>query len=113
MITQIIVPTSNILQVQIPDNLIGKEVEFSYEEKMSATKTTENSIKSKFKASDVFKDCRVDLSNYKFNRDEANDYDNFFEKSKIDFIKDIDAFYDNIHLDMSNYKFNRDEANER
>jgi hypothetical protein len=73
MTTQTIVPTSNILQVQIPDNLIGKELEFSYKEKRSETK--QNKTTSKFKASDIFKDCRVDLSNYKFNRDEANDYE--------------------------------------
>jgi hypothetical protein len=73
MTTQIIVPTSNILQIQIPDNLVGKELEFSYEEK--ATKAKQNPTTSKFKASDIFKDCRVDLSNYKFNRDEANDYE--------------------------------------
>ncbi len=70
MITQTVIPTTNILQVQIPDNLVGKELEFSYEEKKAATKTS-----GKFKASDIFKDCRVDLSNYKFNRDEANDYE--------------------------------------
>lgn len=75
MTTQTIVPTSNILQVQIPDNLIGKELEFSYEEKKVETKTKQNTTTSKFKASDIFKDCRVDLSNYKFNRDEANDYE--------------------------------------
>jgi hypothetical protein len=75
MTTQTIVPTSNILQVHIPDNLIGKELEFSYEEKKVETKTKQNTATSKFKASDIFKDCRVDLSNYKFNRDEANDYE--------------------------------------
>ncbi len=112
MTTQIIVPTSNILQVQIPGSLIGKEVAFSYEEKktIEIKKTTNDNF---IKGSDIFKDCRVSLKDFKFNRDEANDYDNFFEKNKIDFKKDIDAFYDNIHLDISNYKFNRDEANER
>jgi hypothetical protein len=73
MTTQTIVPTSNILQVQIPDNLVGKELEFSYEVKRTETK--QNNATNKFKASDIFKDCRVDLRNYKFNRDEANDYE--------------------------------------
>jgi hypothetical protein len=71
MPTQTIIPTSNILQVQIPNEYIGKELEFSYEEK----KSKQNKPTNKFKASDIFKDCRVDLSNYKFNRDEANDYE--------------------------------------
>ena len=74
MTTQIIVPTSNILQVQIPDNLIGKEVAFSYEEKkaVEVKKTTNDNF---IKASDIFKDCRVSLKDFKFNRDEANDYE--------------------------------------
>ncbi len=114
MTTQIIEPTSNVFNVQvtIPDELIGKKVAFSYEQEefKEATKQDTNSIES---IREIFKDCRVKFGNYKFNRDEANDYDDFFEKSKIDFKKDIDAFYDNIHIDMSNYKFDRDEANER
>jgi hypothetical protein len=73
MTTQTIVPTSNILQLKIPDNLIGKELEISYEEKKKEVK--KNKTITKFKASDIFKDCRVDMSNFKFNRDEANDYE--------------------------------------
>ncbi|MEQ1554492.1 MAG: hypothetical protein ABL929_09955 [Ferruginibacter sp.] len=114
MTTQIIVPTSNVfnLQVEIPKDLIGKKVSVSYEvdETTENPKTTNDNF---VKASDIFKDCRVSLKDFKFNRDEANEYDIFFKKNKIDFKRDIDAFYDNIHLDMSNYKFNRDDANER
>ncbi len=111
MTTQIIEPTSNVfnLQLQIPDELIGKKVAVSYEQE-EFTGEPKNSTES---ISDIFKDCRVDMSNYKFNRDEANDYDDFFEKNKIDFKTELDNFYDNIRLDFSNFKFNREEANER
>ena len=74
MTTQIIVPTSNILQLQIPDGLIGKKLVVSYEidETIAIKKSTNDNF---IKASDIFKDCRVSLKDFKFNRDEANDYE--------------------------------------
>jgi hypothetical protein len=76
MIRQTIVPTTNsyTLQLQIPDSLIGKQVTVFYDEEEVIELPTEVPPKTK-KAIDIFKDCRVDLSNYKFNRDEANDYE--------------------------------------
>lgn len=114
MTTQIIEPTSSIfnLKVTIPDDLIGKKVAFSYEQ-AEFTEQPKEAINNIENIREIFKDCRVSLKDFKFNRDEANDYDDFFEKSKIDFKKDIDIFYDNIHLDISQNKFSRDEANER
>jgi hypothetical protein len=76
MITQIIEPTSNTfnLQVQIPDDLIGKKVAISYE--VDETNEFQKNINNSFvKASDIFKDCRISLKDFKFNRDEANDYE--------------------------------------
>jgi hypothetical protein len=35
----------------------------------------ENVLEQKKKLSEMFSKCPVDLSNFKFNRDEANDYD--------------------------------------
>jgi hypothetical protein len=76
MITQIIEPTSNVfsLQLKIPDDLIGKKVAVSYEQEEfnEQPKQTTNSIES---IREIFKDCRVKFGNYKFNRDEANDYE--------------------------------------
>jgi hypothetical protein len=76
MITQIIEPTSNVfnLQLQIPDDLIGKKVAVSYEQEefTEQPKQTVNSIEN---IREIFKDCRVKFGNYKFNRDEANDYE--------------------------------------
>jgi hypothetical protein len=73
MIREIIFPTSNSYTLLLPDNLIGKEVEvlaFEVEESSIVAPTT--FLK---KASSIFDNCKVDLSNYKFNRDEANDYE--------------------------------------
>ena len=76
MTTQIIEPTSNVfnLQLQIPDDLIGKKVAISYEQEefIGQPKQVINSIEN---IREIFKDCRVNFGNYKFNRDEANDYE--------------------------------------
>ena len=73
---QIIVPTTNsyTLQLQIPDRMIGKKVAVIYDEEEIVNRK-EISTASFFKASDIFKDCRINLSTYKFNRDEANNYE--------------------------------------
>ena len=76
MTTQIIIPTSNTfnLQLQIPDDLIGKKVAVSYQVD-DTIDVKNNDAKNLTKASDIFKDCLVNLENFKFNRDEANDYE--------------------------------------
>ncbi len=76
MIRQTIVPTTNsyTLQLQIPDSLIGKQVTVFYDEEEIAELPKEV-IANEIKASDIFKDCRVSLKDFKFNRDEANDYE--------------------------------------
>jgi hypothetical protein len=76
MIRQTIVPTTSsyTLQLQIPDSLIGKQVTVFYDEEEVMEPVTKQAGKTT-RVSDIFKDCRVDLSNYKFNRDEANDYE--------------------------------------
>ena len=76
MIRQTIVPTSNsyTLQLQIPDNLIGKQVTVFYDEEEIAELPKETPANTE-SASEIFKDCRVSLKDFKFNRDEANDYE--------------------------------------
>ena len=76
MIRQTIVPTSNsyTLQLQIPNSMIGKQITVFYDEEEVMELQTKVPAKTK-KAIDIFKDCSVDLTNYKFNRDEANDYE--------------------------------------
>jgi len=91
LIREIIVPTSNTYVLNLPDKLIGKRVEviaFEIDEKPVSNR--EENIKA-FNESlanlkinreqkiseirEIFKDNLIDLSNFKFDRDEANNYD--------------------------------------
>jgi hypothetical protein len=75
MRTEILIPETNLLRLQIPDSFIGKEIEVVIDEE-NATITLRKITPQKFeKASDIFKDCRVSFKDFKFNRDEANDYE--------------------------------------
>ncbi|MDX2302195.1 MAG: hypothetical protein NW226_05310 [Microscillaceae bacterium] len=81
MIRKIIIPTQDSYLLQLPAYFIGKKVEVLAFELKSETirksKTTvpeskEDRILYLKKVLDKF---RVDLSNFTFNRDEANEYD--------------------------------------
>jgi hypothetical protein len=52
---------------------------------------------------DIFKDNRVNLRDFKFDRDEANNYDK---------IERLSTSLDSLKIDLSNFKFDRDEAND-
>jgi hypothetical protein len=69
---QIIIPTSNVFNLQIPDNLIGKEVELLVNEIINTKDKKATTIEALYKELDG---CRVDMSSFTFNRDEANDYE--------------------------------------
>ena len=77
MIRQTIVPTTNsyTLQLKIPDSMIGKQVTVFYDEEEDIAVEDKPATKIMKNASDIFKDCRVSLKDFKFNRDEANDYE--------------------------------------
>lgn len=79
MIRQIIVPINNTYTLELPDELLGRKVEvlaFEVESEAEVTTTDNKKQAVKFgKASDIFKDCRVDLTNYQFDRDAANTYE--------------------------------------
>lgn len=73
LIREIIVPTGNSYTLNLPDEMIGKQVEviaFEIENKPVDEKADKIA-----RLSESLKDLRVDLSNYKFDRDEANNYD--------------------------------------
>ncbi|MEA5141255.1 hypothetical protein [Arcicella rigui] len=75
LIREIIVPTQNTYTLNLPDEMIGKQVEviaFEIEEKQNSNV---NRMEKMQKLTDSLADLRVDLSNFKFNRDEANNYD--------------------------------------
>lgn len=76
MFRQIIVPENTQLLLQIPAEFVGKEVEviaFEITEwKTTVIKNKDTRIKTLEKALENY---RVDMSNFKFDRNQANDYD--------------------------------------
>jgi len=79
LIREIIVPTGNSYTLNLPDEMIGKQVEVIAFEIESPTQQANNDIEAREqkieKIREIFKDSLVDLSNFKFDRDEANNYD--------------------------------------
>ncbi|NCO56508.1 MAG: hypothetical protein GW876_14070 [Bacteroidetes bacterium] len=77
MYRQIIIPENTQLLLQLPKEFVGRQVEiiaFEIEDNTSSI----NKISKQQRIRDIqllFDDCRVDMSNFKFNREEANDYD--------------------------------------
>lgn len=74
LLREIIYPTKNTYTLNLPDEMIGKQIEvisFEIEKKKIANpnKNKKEEIKS------IFKDFQINLSNFKFDRDEANNYD--------------------------------------
>lgn len=74
LIREIIFPTENTYTLHLPEEMIGKQVEIiAFEiDKTPKVSKKENSIND-IKA--IFKDSLIDLSNYKFDREEANNYE--------------------------------------
>jgi hypothetical protein len=72
MYTEIITPTQSKIVLELPAEMIGKKIE------IKATEIEELQVESmearRKRIEDIFADCRVDLSNFKFDRDEANNY---------------------------------------
>ena len=72
LIREIIVPTSNSYVLNLPDRLIGKQVEviaFEIDDK-----PVNNSDEKIRRFNESLKNLNTDLSNFKFDRDEANNY---------------------------------------
>ncbi|MCF0053224.1 hypothetical protein LXM25_24350 [Dyadobacter sp. LJ53] len=79
LIREIIVPTGNSYTLNLPDEMIGKQVEVIAFEIGNPTQSADIEIEAGEqkieKIREIFKDSLVDLSNFKFDRDEANNYD--------------------------------------
>lgn len=78
MIRQIVVPTQNNYTLELPDEMVGKKVEvivFEIENVTTENNGTNNTEKRLRNIKKIFQDNLIDMSNYKFNRDEANNYD--------------------------------------
>lgn len=78
IIRKIIVPTERQYILEIPESFIGKNVEvlaFEVSEPEKKVMSEKNELDRLHKIRSAFDGVRVDLSNYKFDRDEANNYD--------------------------------------
>jgi hypothetical protein len=72
----ILIPKNTSFQVPvtIPQKWVGTAVEIDIQVKPIAYESSSNGAAIKGSASDIFKDCSVNLSGFTFNRDEANEY---------------------------------------
>jgi hypothetical protein len=72
-VRKIIVPTSTSYVLTLPDEMVGKQVEvIAFEVGPKIPLETENRMK---KINDSLLNLKVDLTNWKFDRNEANNYD--------------------------------------
>lgn len=76
LVRKVIVPTSTTFTLTLPKEMIGKKIELVASEVKAPRVLTELEKQQRIEAiGAIFKDSRVDLSNFKFDRDEANNYD--------------------------------------
>ena len=79
MIKETVIPTSTIYPLSIPKDWVGKPVTIFYDEEVierTAIQQNENAElkkKSLGEAKAFFDSIRLDFSNFKFDRDEANE----------------------------------------
>jgi hypothetical protein len=78
MIREIIRPQKPVIAVHLPENMVGKTIEFiAFEINDQNTDSNKNNGDSYIKARFIesLAGYRVNLSKFVFNRDEANNYD--------------------------------------
>lgn len=78
MVRTILKSENNKLTLQLPDDLVGKMIEviaFSIEDTKNISADSVSKSKRIDAINNVLNKHRVDLSNYKFDRGEANDYE--------------------------------------
>lgn len=76
MVRKIITPDSSLVTVQLPENMVGKTVELLAFEIEPALMDSEVTKQERLKRIEkLTAGSLVDLSGFRFNRDEANDYD--------------------------------------
>ncbi|PSL28748.1 hypothetical protein [Dyadobacter jiangsuensis] len=75
LVKKVIVPTSTTFTLTLPKEMIGKEIEVVASEVKAPRILSELEKQQRMEAIEaIFKDSRVDLRNFKFDRDEANNY---------------------------------------
>lgn len=73
LVREIIFPTENNYLLHLSDEMVGKQIEvIAFEIKKIST---QNFVEKKKKLSNSLNGLKVDLSKFKFNRDEANNYE--------------------------------------
>jgi hypothetical protein len=78
MLREIIIPENSLVTVQLPEEMVGKTVELiAFEIEPRDKPDTNNPDKEKEleRIRKITAPYLTDLSNFKFNRDEANNYD--------------------------------------
>lgn len=79
MIRTILKPDKSQLMLQLPDDMIGKTIEiiaFEIEQAKPVDEVSQIGMLGRVEAIDkALRKHRVDLSNFKFDRDEANNYE--------------------------------------
>ncbi len=73
MIREIVIPQNKLLTISVPDTMIGKPVEITIKEKTARTKRAKAKTLTELKTE--LKGLTVNMRGYKFDRDEANDYE--------------------------------------
>lgn len=74
MLREIIRPTKASFTMRLPDEMIGKTVEVIAFE-INESETVPDKLLRLQQIEDLTKSTLVDLSNFKFDRDQANNYD--------------------------------------
>lgn len=77
MLREIIRPTEPVFTMRLPDEMVGKTVEvIAFEINPADSGKTGATREERIRRiEEITKNTLVDLSNFKFNRDEANNYD--------------------------------------
>jgi hypothetical protein len=77
MLREIITPEKSLVTVRLPDEMVGKTIEVIAFEIDAINTDNENLTREQRlkRIEEITAPTLTDLSNFKFNRDEANDYD--------------------------------------
>ena len=73
MYTEIITPSQPTIILTLPEEMVGKKISIKAEEIEDVIAEGIESRRAKLQS--IFADCSVNLSNFKFDRNEANNYE--------------------------------------
>jgi hypothetical protein len=76
MIRKIIIPTEKTYTIELPEEFIGKQVEvLAFEVENQVDKLSQPKYKTVEELKKALEPYTINMQGYKFDRDEANDYD--------------------------------------